>query len=110
MYDPDTTMEDHEKVMRNLLKKLHNAGGHCTDSQFRLIIIASLPKEWKPDVCNVPGTTSEAAFTYLHGLYLEKREEREEEERDMKRVKALLVKYGPAPVQANTTQGNSRSE
>ncbi|KIK52276.1 hypothetical protein GYMLUDRAFT_251322 [Collybiopsis luxurians FD-317 M1] len=93
IYDPKTPMEEHEKKMCNLLKRLHNAGGTCTDEQFRLIVIASVPKEWKPDVQNVPGTDSESAFTFLHALYLEKRQEVDEEERDLKRVKALMAKY-----------------
>ncbi|KAJ3869613.1 hypothetical protein EV359DRAFT_12497, partial [Lentinula novae-zelandiae] len=42
-YDPNTTMEEHEKRMRNLLKKVHDLGGTATDAQFRRIIISSMP-------------------------------------------------------------------
>ncbi|KAF5377741.1 hypothetical protein D9757_009387 [Collybiopsis confluens] len=92
-YKSESTMEEHEKRMRNLLKKFHDVGGTCTDEQFRLIVLASLPKEWKSDVRNVPGTDSESALTFLHALYLEKREELDKEERDLQKVKALIAKY-----------------
>ncbi|KIK56830.1 hypothetical protein GYMLUDRAFT_247607 [Collybiopsis luxurians FD-317 M1] len=74
VYDPEVSMEDHEMKMRNLLKKLHNASGTCSNSQFPLIVIASMPKEWKLD------------------LYLDKKGEVEEEERETKKIKALLAK------------------
>ncbi|KAJ3861260.1 hypothetical protein EV359DRAFT_9294, partial [Lentinula novae-zelandiae] len=46
-YDPaEDTMEDHEKRMRNLLKKVHDLGGAATDAQFRRIVISSMPPEW----------------------------------------------------------------
>ncbi|KAE9384520.1 hypothetical protein BT96DRAFT_1097808 [Gymnopus androsaceus JB14] len=66
-------------------------GGTCNDPQFRLIVIASLPLDWKQDTRNVPGTSSKDAFTFLHSLYLEKQQERESSKRDEKRVKALLA-------------------
>ncbi|KIK66860.1 hypothetical protein GYMLUDRAFT_239084 [Collybiopsis luxurians FD-317 M1] len=92
VYDTDMTMEEHEQKMCNLLKCLHNAGGTCTDEQFHLIVITSLLREWKPDVCNIPGTNSESAFTFLCTLYLKKKEEIDEEEQDLKKVKALITK------------------
>ncbi|KAJ3860460.1 hypothetical protein EV359DRAFT_23303, partial [Lentinula novae-zelandiae] len=46
-YNPlEDMMEDHEKRMRNLLKKVHDLGGVATDAQFRRIIISSMPPEW----------------------------------------------------------------
>ncbi|GAW04347.1 retrotransposon Ty1-copia subclass [Lentinula edodes] len=102
-YDPDTTMEDHEKRMRNLLKKVHDLGGTATDAQFRRIVISSMPPGWKQDVRSVPGTSSADAFTYLHTLWYEKEEERKEEERDSKRVKALMAAH------TNTTPQDSQS-
>ncbi|KAE9389840.1 hypothetical protein BT96DRAFT_946566 [Gymnopus androsaceus JB14] len=72
-FDPEaTTMEAHEKKMKNLLKALHNLGGSCNDYQFRLIVIASMPEAWRDHVLNVPGVFSSEAFTYLHRLYLDK--------------------------------------
>ncbi|KAE9399981.1 hypothetical protein BT96DRAFT_993437, partial [Gymnopus androsaceus JB14] len=72
-FNPDsTTMEEHEKKMKNLLKQLHNLGGTCNDYQFRMIVIASMPESWKDYVLNVPGIYSTNAFTYLHRLYLDK--------------------------------------
>ena len=72
-YHPNTsTMEEHKKYMKNLLKVLHNLGGTCTDEQFRLIVIASMPKAWQGYVLNVPGDSSEDAFIYLHHIYLDK--------------------------------------
>ncbi|KAE9406178.1 hypothetical protein BT96DRAFT_987869 [Gymnopus androsaceus JB14] len=67
-------MEEHEKKMKNLLKTLHNLGGACNNYQFRLIVITSMPEAWKDYVLNVPGIFSSEAFTYLHRLYLNKRE------------------------------------
>ncbi|KAE9403466.1 hypothetical protein BT96DRAFT_936473 [Gymnopus androsaceus JB14] len=92
-YKPEsTTMEDHKKKMKNLLlRTLKDYGGTCNDPQFRLIVIASLPLDWKQDTRSVPSTSSEDAFTFLHSLYLEKQQERESSERDKKRVKALLA-------------------
>ncbi|KAJ3858290.1 hypothetical protein EV359DRAFT_69127 [Lentinula novae-zelandiae] len=49
-YDPEMTMEEHEKRMRNLLKKVHDLGGMATEVQFRWIIISSMPPGWKQDV------------------------------------------------------------
>ncbi|KAJ3917357.1 hypothetical protein F5877DRAFT_68308 [Lentinula edodes] len=93
-YDPmESTMEDHEKRMRNLLKKVHDLGGTATDAQFRRIIISSMPPDWRQDVRSVPGSSSADAFTYLHTLWYEKEEERKEEERDTKRVKALMAAH-----------------
>lgn len=40
-------MEDHEKKMQNLLKKVHDLGGTATDAQFRQIIISSMPSDWR---------------------------------------------------------------
>ncbi|KAE9403707.1 hypothetical protein BT96DRAFT_936149 [Gymnopus androsaceus JB14] len=58
-FNPDTsTMEEHEKKMKNLLKTLHNPRGACNDHQFRLIVIASIPKTWKDYILNVPGIFS----------------------------------------------------
>ncbi|KAE9388241.1 hypothetical protein BT96DRAFT_947768 [Gymnopus androsaceus JB14] len=72
-FNPDTTtMEEHKKKMKNLLKSLHNFGRTCNDYQFRMIIIASMPEAWKDYVLNVPGIFSSEAFTYLHWLYLDK--------------------------------------
>ncbi|KAE9395703.1 hypothetical protein BT96DRAFT_942225 [Gymnopus androsaceus JB14] len=71
-FNPEmTTMEDHEKKMKNLLKTLHNLGGTCNDYQFRMIVISSMPDNWKDYVLNVPGILSSEAFTYLHHLYLD---------------------------------------
>ncbi|KIK49982.1 hypothetical protein GYMLUDRAFT_253376 [Collybiopsis luxurians FD-317 M1] len=97
IYDPETPMEEHKKKMRET----------CTDEQFCLIVIASVPKEWKPNVQNVPGTDSESAFTFLHALYLERRQEVDEEEQDLKRVKALMAKYPEVyTAAAQSTQTN----
>ncbi|KAE9388296.1 hypothetical protein BT96DRAFT_947713 [Gymnopus androsaceus JB14] len=72
-FNPETTsMEEHEKKMKNLLKTLHNLGGTCNNYQFRLIVIASMPEAWKDYMLNVPGMFSAKAFTYLHCLYLDK--------------------------------------
>ncbi|KAE9388806.1 hypothetical protein BT96DRAFT_947320 [Gymnopus androsaceus JB14] len=62
-FNPDsTTMEEHEKKMKNLLKQLHNLGGTCNDYQFQMIDY----------ILNVPGIYSTDTFTYLHRLYLDK--------------------------------------
>ncbi|KAJ3858692.1 hypothetical protein EV359DRAFT_87353 [Lentinula novae-zelandiae] len=91
-YEPlEDTMEDHEKKMRNLLKKVHDLGGTATDAQFRRIVISSMPNDWRQDIRSVPGTSSAEAFTYLHTLWYQKEEERKEEERDTKCVKALMA-------------------
>ncbi|KAJ3858552.1 hypothetical protein EV359DRAFT_684, partial [Lentinula novae-zelandiae] len=46
-FDPnESTMEDHEKKMRNLIKRVHDLGGTATDAQFRRIVISSMPQEW----------------------------------------------------------------
>lgn len=82
-------MEDHEKKMQNLLKKVHDLGGTASNAQFRRIIISSMPPKWRSDVHSVPGNSSADAFAYLHTLWYEK--ERKEEERDSKRVKALMA-------------------
>ncbi|KIK62673.1 hypothetical protein GYMLUDRAFT_242322 [Collybiopsis luxurians FD-317 M1] len=89
IYNTDTTMEEHERKMQNLLKCLHNTG------------------EWKPDVRNVPGTDSESAFTFLHALYLEKKDEADEEERDLKKVKVLLAKNPNVYASVMQTQGST---
>lgn len=65
-------MEDHEKRMRNLIKKVHDLGGTATDTQFRRIVISSMPPDWRQDVRSVPGTSSADAFTYIHTLWYEK--------------------------------------
>ncbi|KAE9399512.1 hypothetical protein BT96DRAFT_993840 [Gymnopus androsaceus JB14] len=58
-FNPDTTtMEEHKKRMKNLLKTLHNLGGTCNNYQFRMIVIASMPVTWKDYILNVPGMTS----------------------------------------------------
>ncbi|KAF8823194.1 hypothetical protein HHX47_DHR10000422 [Lentinula edodes] len=64
-----------------------------------------MPPGWRQDVRSVPGTTSADAFTYLHTLWYEKEEERKEEERDTKRVKALMAAHSN-PTTPNLTQGN----
>ncbi|GAW03636.1 Retrovirus-related Pol polyprotein from transposon TNT 1-94 Includes: ame: Full=Protease [Lentinula edodes] len=94
VFDPLTdTMEAHEKKMRNLLRKVHDLGGTMTDAQFRQITIFSMPPDWRQDVRTVPGTSSTEAFTYLQTLWYQREEERKEEERDMKRVKALMAAH-----------------
>lgn len=104
-FDPaEGTMEDHEKRMRNLLKKVHDLGGTATDAQFRRITISSMPPDWRQDVRSVPGTSSADAFTYLHTLWHEKEEERKEDERDTKRVKALMAANSQG---VTTTRGKS---
>ncbi|KAE9384114.1 hypothetical protein BT96DRAFT_950794 [Gymnopus androsaceus JB14] len=95
-FNPDTTsMEDHEKKMRNLLRSLHNLGGTCNDHQFRLIVIASMPDTWKDYILNVPGIFSSEAFTYLHRLYLDKvgRTNGGEDDYVKKQVAALFAKH-----------------
>ncbi|KAE9386319.1 hypothetical protein BT96DRAFT_1006199 [Gymnopus androsaceus JB14] len=82
-------MEDHKKKMKNLLQMLKEYGGTCNNPQFCLIVIASLPLDWKQDSRNVPGTSSKDAFIFLHSLYLEKQQECELSEKDEKQVKAL---------------------
>lgn len=108
-YDPASTMEDHEKRMRNLLKKVHDLGGSATNAQFRRIVISSMPAGWKQDVRSVPGTTSAEAFTYLHTLWNEKEEERWEEERDTKRVKALMAAHSHTPTSSQISSNSSRA-
>lgn len=93
-FNPETsTMEDHGKKMKNLLKSLHNLGGTCNDYQFRMIVIASMPDMWKDYVLNVPGLYSAEAFTYLHRLYLDKVGRHREQEGDLlkKQVAALFA-------------------
>ncbi|KAJ3862763.1 hypothetical protein EV359DRAFT_83007 [Lentinula novae-zelandiae] len=84
-FDPsESTMEDHEKKMQNLIMKVHDLRGTTTDAQFRWIVILSIPQEWRQDVRSVLGVSSADAFTYLHTLWYEKEEERREDKRDMK--------------------------
>ncbi|KAE9385397.1 hypothetical protein BT96DRAFT_1091322 [Gymnopus androsaceus JB14] len=110
-YEPEsTTMEDHEKKMKNLLRTLKDYGGTCNDPQFRLIVIASLPLDWKQDTRNVPGTSSEDAFTFLHSLYLEKQQERESSERDEKRVKVLLASQNTTAVAVEPQRAGRNSD
>ncbi|KAE9406859.1 hypothetical protein BT96DRAFT_1048017 [Gymnopus androsaceus JB14] len=95
-FNPDTTtMEEHEKRMKNLLKALHNLGGTCNDYQFRMIVIASMPDTWKDYVLNVPGLFSAEAFTYLHRLYLDKvgRARDGDDDYIKKRVAALVAQH-----------------
>ncbi|KAE9387122.1 hypothetical protein BT96DRAFT_1005429 [Gymnopus androsaceus JB14] len=80
-----------DTALRSHTYKPETMGEHVTIPQFRLIVIASLPLDWKQDTRSVPSTSSEDAFTFLHSLYLEKQQERESSERDKKRVKALLA-------------------
>ncbi|GAW04135.1 Retrovirus-related Pol polyprotein from transposon TNT 1-94 Includes: ame: Full=Protease [Lentinula edodes] len=94
-------MEDHEKRMRNLIKRVHDLGGTATDAQFWRIVISSMPPEWRSDVRSVPGSTSAEAFTYLHTLWYEKEEERREDERDTKRVKALMSAHSNTQTRNN---------
>lgn len=108
-YDPTTTMEDHEKRMRNLLKKVHDLGGTATDAQFCRIVISSMPIGWKQDVRSDPGTTSAEAFTYLHTLWYEKEEEHREEERDTKHVKALMAAHSQTPTSIQPNSNPSRT-
>ncbi|KAJ3921493.1 hypothetical protein F5877DRAFT_64903 [Lentinula edodes] len=100
---PEVTMEDHERKMRNLLKKVHDLGGTATDAQFRWIVISSMPQEWRQDVRSVPGTSSADAFAYLHTLWYEKEEEWREEERDTKHVKALMAAHSHTSAMTNRT-------
>ncbi|KAJ3897287.1 hypothetical protein F5879DRAFT_1031769 [Lentinula edodes] len=91
-FDPDScTMEDHEKKMKNLKKKLTDVGGTLTDAQFRIIILASVPTDWKPETRNVPGKSSDDAFIHLHTVYLERKSESNEIEQSNK-VRALIAK------------------
>lgn len=99
-------MEDHEKKMKNLLCTLTDYGGICNDTQFCLILVASLSLDWKQDTRNVPGTSSEDAFMFLHSLYLEKQQERESSERDEKHVKALMAKQSTLVAATDTQQRN----
>lgn len=95
-YNPETTtMEEHEKKMKNLLKSLHNLGGSCNNYQFRLIVISSMPEAWRDYVLNVPGIFSSEAFTYLHRLYLEKVGRHRDSEVDpiKKQVAALFAQH-----------------
>ncbi|KAJ3860385.1 hypothetical protein EV359DRAFT_85377 [Lentinula novae-zelandiae] len=108
VFDPTTdTMESHEKKMQNLLKKVHDLGGTTTDAQFRQIVIFSMPPEWRQCVRTVPGSTSADVFTYLETLWYQREEERKEEERDTKRVKALMAVHTQlsSPNQPRERQG-----
>ncbi|KAE9397295.1 hypothetical protein BT96DRAFT_941021 [Gymnopus androsaceus JB14] len=110
-YEPElTTMEDHEKKMKNLLRTLKDYGGTCSNPQFHLIVVASLLLDWKQDTRNVPGTSSKDAFTFLHSLYLEKQQEHESSERDEKRVKALLVSHNTTAAAVEPQQPGRNSD
>ncbi|KAF8830805.1 hypothetical protein HHX47_DHR2000963 [Lentinula edodes] len=101
-FDPDScTMEDHEKKMKNLKKKLTDVGGTLTDPQFRIIILSSVPIDWKPETRNVPGKGSDEAFIHLHTVYIERKSESNELEQSNK-VRALIAKevLAAIPVQA----------
>ncbi|KAE9397906.1 hypothetical protein BT96DRAFT_940552 [Gymnopus androsaceus JB14] len=111
-FDPEsTTMEEHEKKMKNLLKQLHNLGGTCNDYQFRMIVIASMPEAWKDYVLNVPGLFSSEAFTYLHRLYLDKVGCTSNGDDDyIKRKVAALVTQHLATHAASTSSPNTKRE
>ncbi|KAE9403907.1 hypothetical protein BT96DRAFT_936117 [Gymnopus androsaceus JB14] len=111
-YNPETTtMEEHEKKMKNLLKTLHNLGGLCNDYQFRLIVIASMPKSWKDYVLNVPGIFSTDTFTYLHHLYLDKVGRHAESTDDYIKDKvAALVAQHLASLGTGTTAASVKRE
>ncbi|KAJ3911075.1 hypothetical protein F5877DRAFT_86518 [Lentinula edodes] len=90
---PEETMEEHKRTMRNLLRRATNAGAVITDGQFRVIVLASLPKDWDADIRHLPGKTSSEAFIYLQGIWLQREKRRTEEEREEKKVKALLAMH-----------------
>ncbi|GAV99168.1 retrotransposon Ty1-copia subclass [Lentinula edodes] len=96
---PEETMEEHKRTMRNLLRRATNAGAVITDGQFRVIVLASLPKDWDADIRHLPGRTSSEAFIHLQGIWLQREKRRGEEEREEKKVKALLAMH-VASVQA----------
>ncbi|KAE9394128.1 hypothetical protein BT96DRAFT_943436 [Gymnopus androsaceus JB14] len=111
-FDPEsTTMEEHKKKMKNLLKQLHNLGGTCNDHQFRMIVIASMLEAWKDYVLNVPGLFSSEAFTYLHRLYLDKVGCTGNGDNDYikKKVAALVAQY-LAMHAASTSSPNAKCE
>ncbi|KAE9398826.1 hypothetical protein BT96DRAFT_939878 [Gymnopus androsaceus JB14] len=111
-FNPETTtMEEHEKKMKNLLKALHNLGGLCNDYQFRLIVIASMPEAWRDHILNVPRIFSAEAFTYLHRLYLDKVGCNSDgnEDRIQKQVAALVAQHLALHV-ANVTAANAKRE
>ncbi|KAJ3912036.1 hypothetical protein F5877DRAFT_72718 [Lentinula edodes] len=87
-YDPENIIEDHEKKMRNLPKKVHNLGGssycQCHQGGDRTFV--------------VPGVSSADTFTYLHTLWYKK-----EEEWDAKRVKTVMAAHNHS---TNTPQPN----
>ncbi|KAE9401747.1 hypothetical protein BT96DRAFT_937637 [Gymnopus androsaceus JB14] len=105
-FNPETTtMEDHEKKRKNLLKSLHNLGGTCNDYQFWMIVIASMPEAWKDYVLNVPGIFSSDVFTYLHCLYLDKvrRNRDTEDDHIKKQVAALFAQHLATHAASSTT-------
>ncbi|GAW02791.1 retrovirus-related pol polyprotein [Lentinula edodes] len=104
-FNPDScTMEDHEKKMKNLKKKLTDVGGTLTDAQFRIIILASVPTDWKPETRNVPGKGSDEVFIHLYTVYLERKSESNEIEQSNK-VRALIAKeiMAAMPAQSQST-------
>ena len=110
-FNPETTtMEEHEKKMKNLLKALHNLGGSCNDYQFRLIVISSMLEAWRDYVLNVPGMFSSKAFTYLHCLHLDKvvRNHDGDDNVVKKQVAALFVQHMAA--HANTMAASAKHE
>ncbi|KAE9387819.1 hypothetical protein BT96DRAFT_948090 [Gymnopus androsaceus JB14] len=111
-FNPEsTTMEDHKKKMKNLLKQLHNLGGTCNNYQFRMIVIASMPEAWKDYILNVPGLFSSEAFTYLHRLYLDKvGRTRDGEDNYNKNKVAALVAQHLATHAASTSSPNAKRE
>ncbi|KAJ3920989.1 hypothetical protein F5877DRAFT_65260, partial [Lentinula edodes] len=80
-------------------KKATNAGAVIMDGQFRVIVLASLPRDWDTDIRHLPGKTSSEAFIYLQGIWLQREKRRSEEEREEKKIKALLAMH-VASVQA----------
>ncbi|KAJ3912886.1 hypothetical protein F5877DRAFT_84343 [Lentinula edodes] len=109
-YNPlEDTMEDHKKRMRNLLKKVHDLGGTASDTQFRHIVISSMPPEWRQDVQSIPGSCSTDVFTYLHTLWYEKEEEQKETERDTKCIKALMATHFTTPTNQTNLANQART-
>ncbi|KAJ3849497.1 hypothetical protein EV368DRAFT_85495 [Lentinula lateritia] len=65
-------MEEHKRTMQNLLRKATHAGAVITDGQFRVIALASLPRDWDSDIRHLPGKMSSEAFIYLQGIWLQR--------------------------------------
>jgi transposase InsO family protein len=91
-FDPSVEeMEDHEANLRKLRKRFIDLGGKIEDTQFRQIVINSVPLDWKSDMRNVPGTTPDEAFRHLHSIWFDKVDETQRKDKEYQKAKALLA-------------------